>query len=90
VGEHPYFLWSDGEKLTDEELRAKISSPDPAVRALWIGHVMREANFPEVWSYVSVEQVLRDWPLIDRHLGRSRPFWEFMLNGWRRLGLIHA
>jgi hypothetical protein len=88
MDEVPYFLWSEGEKLKESELREKLRSPDPAVRGLWIGHILREANFPEVWQFVSLADVLRDWPVIERHLGRMRPFWHFMLDGWRRLGLI--
>ena len=49
---------------------------------------MREARFEEVWDYLTLEEVLRDWPRIVRHLGRSRAFWEFLLDGWKRQGLL--
>ncbi len=49
---------------------------------------MAEARFNEVWEYLSLEEILRNWPDIQRHLGRSRPFWEFLINGWRELGLL--
>ena len=49
---------------------------------------MAEARFNEVWEYLSLEEILRNWPHIQRHLGRSRPFWEFPINGWRELGFL--
>lgn len=84
----PYFLWSGNDRLTETELRSRVRSADLRERALWIGRVMREAKSDDVWKYVTIEEVLRDWSEIRRHLGRSRPFWEFLLDGWRRLGLI--
>lgn len=90
MGERPYFLWSEGEKLTDEELREKLRSSDPKERALWTGRVLREARFNDVWKYVSLQQLLADWSLVERHLGRRRSFWQFTLNQWHTLGLIPA
>lgn len=49
---------------------------------------MAEARFNEVWEYLSLEEILRNWPHIQWHLGRSRPFWEFLINGWRELGFL--
>lgn len=46
-----------------------------------IGHILREATYREVWEYLSLEEILRDWPLIRRHLGRRRAFWEWLLQG---------
>jgi hypothetical protein len=88
MSDRPYFLWSEGERLSEEALRAKLCSDDPRERALWMGRVLREARFNDVWRYVSLQQVLADWPLVERHLGRRRAFWQFTLGEWRRLGLI--
>jgi hypothetical protein len=35
-------------------------------------------------------EVLANWQLIYRHLGRRRAFWDHLLDGWRRDGLIAA
>jgi hypothetical protein len=88
VRDRPYFVWD--VDVTDEELRRRLKSSDPDVRAQWEGHILAEARFDDVWQYLTVEDVLRDWPHIRRHLGRKRGFWEFLIDGWRRLGLIGA
>jgi hypothetical protein len=90
VHDGPYFLWSDDDQVTEAELRERLRAPDDAERALWEARVMREARYGDVWKYVSLDDVLRDWELIQRHLGRMRAFWEFLLKGWRDDGLLPA
>jgi hypothetical protein len=51
---------------------------------------LREALFREVWNYMTLEEVLENWDLIRAHLGRMRPFWDSLLNGWRNDGLLPA
>ena len=82
------FLWWDDVRLSEEELREKLRSPDPLERGTWAGRILREATLGEVWRYLSVEDLLRDWPYIERNLGRRRAFWNYLLDGWRRDGLI--
>jgi hypothetical protein len=84
--DRPWFLWD--VPVDEGELRRRLHSEDADVRAQWQGRVLREARFSEVWKYVTLEEVLRDWARIQRHLGRSRPFWEFTLQGWRTRGLL--
>lgn len=86
--EVPYFLWWDGTKVSEDELRAKLRSDDPAERAEWAGRVLREARYRDVWRYLSVDDVVRDWPRVKRHLGRKRAMWEMLLDGWRHDGFI--
>lgn len=82
----PWFLWD--MKVTDAQLRERLRHPDPGIRAQWAGCILREATYTEVWSYVSLEEILRDWEHIQRHLGRRRAFWEWLFKGWREDGLI--
>jgi hypothetical protein len=82
----PYFLWS--EDITFGELRAKLACADPDERALWMGRVMREARYPDVFRLLRWRDALQLWPGIDRHLGRSRDFWHWLIDGWRRDGLL--
>jgi hypothetical protein len=35
MGTVPYFLWSDDDQVSEEELRRLLSSDDPAERSLW-------------------------------------------------------
>ncbi len=86
--DRPWFLWD--VDVTDAEFRERLRHPDPAIRAQWEGRLLREATFNEIWKYVSLDQVLRDWPYLEKHLGRRRRFWHFLLDGWRQDGLIPA
>ena len=86
--DRPWFLWD--VKVTDAELRERLRDPDPSIRAQWAGCILREATYAEVWSYLSVADIVRDWEHIQRHLGRRRAFWEWLLKGWREDGLVHA
>lgn len=82
----PYFLWD--VDVSVEELRKHLHHEDPATRALWIARVMREARYPDVWKFVTLDEVLRLWERVQIHLGRRRGFWEFLIEGWRKDGLI--
>lgn len=86
--DRPWFLWD--VEVTEAELRERLRDPDIRIRAQWAGCILREATYPEVWTYVSVAEVVRDWEHIQRHLGRRRAFWEWLLKGWREDGLVHA
>lgn len=74
--------------MTDAELRARLRHADPRVHGQWQGHLMREARFREVWDYLTLDDVLENWEEIRPHLGRMRSFWEFLLDGWRKDGLL--
>ena len=84
--DRPWFLW-DAE-ITEEQLRERLRHPDPRIRAQWQGVVLREAKPSEVWRYLTLDEVVHDWQHIQRHLGRRRRFWEFLLAGWREDGLL--
>ncbi|HEX6812662.1 MAG TPA: hypothetical protein VF384_13630 [Planctomycetota bacterium] len=82
----PYFVWD--EEITYGQLAKKLRSPDADERALWVARVLREARYQDVWKLVRLPDVLAIWPRIDRHLGRTREFWRWLIEGWRADGLI--
>jgi hypothetical protein len=86
MNDRPYFLWD--VPVSDADLRSRLHDPDPDIRAHWQARIMREARFDDVWSYLTLKEILEDWPDIQRHLGRRRSFWEFLLQGWRADGLV--
>lgn len=88
VDDRPYFLWD--VPVTEAELRLRLRDPDPAIRAQWQACVLREARYEDVWRYLTLDAVLRDWAQIERHLGRRRAFWRYLLDGWRKDGLLPA
>lgn len=81
----PYFLWD--EPLTLQELRERLqTSEEERVRLL--GKIMREAREPDVWLFTTPREVSRRWDALQSQLGRRREFWIFLLDQWRKLGLI--
>jgi len=66
----PYFLWD--QSITYRQLREKLRAEDLDERALWIGRVMREARYRDVWRLVRLREVLALLPrmaVVDRRLG---------------------
>lgn len=45
--------------------------------------VLREARDTDVWRFTTVDEVVALWPVLERHLGRRRRFWEFLLGKWK-------
>jgi len=86
VGTRPWFLWS--VELTEEGFRERLRDDDAAIRAQWQGLLMREARWHEVWQYLRLRDVLENCDNIQRHLGRKRGFWVWLLDGWRKDGLL--
>jgi hypothetical protein len=49
---------------------------------------MREARYQDVWRFLTLSEVVAQYPQIEPHLGRARPLWNFLLAGWREDGLL--
>ena len=71
MDQRPPFLWD--VPVTERELRERLHHPDPAIRAQWEGRVLCEATFAEVWQYLTLEEVLRDWPHFHSTSGGGAP-----------------
>lgn len=76
----PYFLWD--EPMTMRELRAQLArSEEDRVRLL--GKILREARDSDVWLFTTPGEIEEHWAKVERHLGRRRDFWVFLLAQWR-------
>jgi len=84
--DRPYFLWD--VPIAEQELRQRLVHEDVRIRAQWQGVVLREACYRDVWKYLSLAEIVRDWKHLERHLGRRRRFWQWLLQGWRDDGLL--
>jgi hypothetical protein len=78
----PYFLWDCEMTLVEFERRLRDESEEG--RAYLIGKLMRQAKPDDVFTFVSVDELVAAWPRSSRYLGRSRPFWEWLLRLWGR------
>jgi hypothetical protein len=76
----PYFLWDC--EMTLAELKTRLNDPDPDVRAYLLGKVMRQAKPDDALALVTLREITDLWPRIERHLGRSRAFWRWLLSSW--------
>jgi len=82
----PYFLWD--EDLSIAELRQALREGPPHERQRLLGKMLREARDVDVWAFVTPVEVANALPHLGRRLGRRRPFWEFLINGWRDDGFL--
>jgi hypothetical protein len=84
----PYFLWD--EPMTMGELRHRLESASQPEKLRLLGKILREARDTDVWRFTSLNFILDHWGELSRHLGRRRPFWEFLIQRWRSDGLIRG
>ncbi len=85
----PYFLWS--EDMTVAQLREILAGlQGPELKISYMARIMRECRIPEVWQFLELKEILMHWESLQRHLGRSRRLWNFLLEVWSRNGLISA
>lgn len=76
----PYFLWD--REMTLSEFERQIRDPDPTIRAYFVGKLMRQAKPDDVFRFVTLAEIQALWPRIERYLGKSRPFWTWLLDRW--------
>ena len=82
----PYFLWD--MELTLDEFERALTDRDSSTRAYLIGKLMRQAKPDDALQFVSPQQIADEWPSIERYLGKTRPFWAWLLEQWERLGYV--
>jgi hypothetical protein len=82
----PYFLWD--EPMTVAELESRLERSSLAERTRLLGKILREARDTDVWKFISPIDVMKMWPRLSLHLGRRRPFWEFLLHQWKKAGFL--
>ncbi len=76
----PYFAWD--EDLTLADFRARLRAPDPEVRAYFLGKLMRQAKPDDVFSFVTLDELIAAMPTVERYLGKTREFWTWLIGRW--------
>jgi hypothetical protein len=76
----PYFLWDTD--MTLDQFRHLLRESSGEGRAYLVGKLMRQAKPDDVFSFVTVDAIVELWPLLERYLGRQRPFWQWLLRLW--------
>lgn len=73
--------------MTVAELKRRLAGRSPESLRL-LGKVLREARDTDVWKFTTPQDVARDFSELLPHLGRRRAFWQFLLEGWAKEGLL--
>jgi hypothetical protein len=76
----PYFLWDSD--MTLAEFVRRLAEETAEGRAYLVGKLMRQAKPDDVFTFVTVDEIVELWPLLQRYLGRQQPFWLWLLNFW--------
>lgn len=61
---HPLYFFPD-EEVTEEELRKVLSEGPPAERAWAISHLLRYAQWEDIWTYVTRDEVREIFPTLE-------------------------
>lgn len=71
--------------MTLAELREILKgSKGQDLEIVYTARIMRECRIQEVWQLLTLDQ----WSALQRHLGRSRKFWNTLVEVWARPGLV--
>ena len=76
----PYFLWDCDLDL--DEFQARLEHGTAEERAYLAGKLMRQAKPDDVFTFLSLQEVLDLWPTLERYLGHTRSFWHWILSQW--------
>jgi hypothetical protein len=75
-------------RLTIGEVKRRLREGSEGERIDLLANVLREARTDEVWAFATPVEIARAWDRLAPRLGRRRVHWQFLLDGWRRLGLL--
>lgn len=74
--DEPLYFFPD-RQVTAGELRALLGGSDPDRRAWAISHLLRYAQWDDIWTYVSRDEVREIFPTLDLP--------ETLRNAWGRM-----
>jgi hypothetical protein len=68
--------------MTIDEFRRALADPDPRIGGYLHGKLMRQAKPDHVFLFTTRARIRELWPHVERHLGRTRGFWHWILRKW--------
>jgi hypothetical protein len=86
-GQTPFFLWSE-DMSRDEFSSILRGDKGDYLKHLYMGRLLREGRISDVWTFLTVADILQHWQAIRPHLGNRRAFWDYLLQVWSAHGLI--
>jgi len=82
----PYFLWD--VEMTLADLQRQLAEGDLATRAYLTGKVMRQAKPDDALQFITRQQMADLWPQLEKYLGNKRDFWSWLIEEWKRRGIV--
>lgn len=82
----PYFLFE--RDMDEETFRQILADPNNPARIALLRELLREARPADVWMFVTPQLVASEWDSVAPGLGRTRPFWLWLLERWRARGFF--
>jgi len=76
----PYFLWDTDMTLVEFQRRLRESEREG--KGYLVGKLMRQAKPDDVFTFVTLDEIVELWPTLERYLGRQREFWRWLLDFW--------
>jgi hypothetical protein len=81
--EIPYFSWD--RSLTVAQIREELRMRTGREGVRLASWMMREAATPDVWQFLTPQEVDSRFAEIEPLLGRRRSFWKFIIQKWHEL-----
>jgi hypothetical protein len=82
----PYFLWDT--EMTLHEFECALADRESPAQPYLVGKLMRQAKPDDALQFVSPQEMVDLWPLVERYLGSTRGFWAWLLDQWEQRSLV--
>src|SRR5438128_680679 len=76
----PYFVWD--YNYDEDDICAMLRGDDEYQRAWAIGRILCYAKYEDVWKYVTVPMILRDWTRLSFWPKELKETWTGALKNW--------
>ena len=86
--EIPYFSYD--RDLTTASILKRLQEPGSSKWIETAAWIMREATFPDVWFFLTPEDVGRHLNALAPRLGKKQDFWRYIIGAWRELGRLES
>jgi hypothetical protein len=83
----PTFCWD--LDLSMAQCFELLQHPELETRAWMQGRVLRELKPEDSLAFLTPQDIADAWPALERHLGRTRDFWAWLLTYLREAGRVH-
>lgn len=75
----PYFLWD--YNLSEADVRRILAGPNETDRRWLIGRIISAAHFRDVWKYIRLADLVREFPHL-KVRSEIKRIWQRALNIW--------